>query len=357
MRRAASAAAAAALWVAGHVGSARGGGSAVRCSVGGEPVEPVRCAGLSHCVAWNGRDGPSDCRAVEAQAVAAVDELFDGVAVTEVHTACKDALTALHCARAFSAMECDGDAAGLALTAPPCGAACERILADCARHTALGPLQPAGAAELCSAEDGYGADEASCAELPRQDQLVLAAQHGLSPLAVDYIAQWEADEQTYDDTFLSSTHHTARSELKGWSFYTKGARWFDPAWFGQEQEGSPAQRQYSQLQAAEYVLRARIKRRAEEEGGEGEEGGGGGDEALLRQLGADEPSGGGPGEAPLFGWMEAATCLCVLLAYRFQRQLAAEEAEALAAEQLLADSAADGPAAESAGADDGPSPR
>ena len=58
---------------------------------------------------------------------------------------------------------------------------------------------------------------------------------------------------------------TARSELKGWSFYTKGARWFDPAWFGQEQEGSPAQRQYSQLQAAEYVLRARIKRRAEEQ--------------------------------------------------------------------------------------------
>ena len=179
---------------------------------------------------------------------------------------------------------------------------------------------------------------------------MLAAQHGLSPLAVDYIAQWEADEQTYDDTFLSSTHHTARSELKGWSFYTKGARWFDPAWFGQEQEGSPAQRQYSQLQAAEYVLRARIKRRAEEEGG-------GGDEALLRQLGTDEPSGGGPGEAPLFGWMEAATCLCVLLAYRFQRQLAAEEAEALAAEALLADSA-DGPAAETAeSADDGPSPR
>ena len=66
---------------------------------------------------------------------------------------------------------------------------------------------------------GYDTDPSNCAPLPRQDQLVLAAQHGLSPLAVDFIQLWEADEERYDDTFLTSTHHTSRSEMKGTTIF------------------------------------------------------------------------------------------------------------------------------------------
>ena len=41
-------------------------------------------------------------------------------------------------------------------------------------------------------------------------------------------------------------------------------------------------------------------------------------------------------EPPLFGWMECATCVCVALAWRFQNQVAEQEArEAAEAEASL----------------------
>lgn len=246
------------------------------CTFKGKSVHPQRCSNLRHCTAWNGHYGPHsdafDCSRAEAEAVASVQELFSGVGSTEVHTACWEALLTLHCARVFGQMQCEG-AAELGLGTKPCSSACERISADCAEHTSA----EAGSKSLmCTAELGYDTDASNCAPLPRQDQLVLAAQHGLSPLAVDFIQLWESDEEKYGDTFLTATHHTSRSEMKGWSFYTNGPRWFDPSWFGLE-EGTAIQRQYSQLQAAEYVLRARIARRQKETGEEP-------DPVLLKQL-------------------------------------------------------------------------
>ena len=247
------------------------------CTFKGKSVHAQRCSGLRHCDAWNGQYGPQsdtyDCSRVEAEAVASVQGLFAGVDSTEVHTACWEALMTLHCARVFGQMQCEG-AAELGVGTKPCSSACERISADCAEHTAGAQLGSGGL--TCTAEMGYDTDPSICAPLPRQDQLVLAAQHGLSPLAVDFIQLWEADEERYDDTFLTSTHHTSRSEMKGWSFYTNGPRWFDPTWFGLE-AGTAIQRQYSQLQAAEYVLRARIARRLKETGEEP-------DPVLLKQL-------------------------------------------------------------------------
>ena len=202
------------------------------CTFKGQSVHPQRCSGLRHCKAWNGHYGPQsgalDCSRAEAEAVASVQGLFLGVDSTEVHTACWEALMTLHCARVFGQMQCEGSAE-LGLGTRPCSSACERINADCAEHTSA---QIGSGALTCTAEMGYDTDPSNCAPLPRQDQLVLAAQHGLSPLAVDFIQLWESDEERYDDTFLTSTHHTSRSEMKGWSFYTNGPRWFDPTWFG-----------------------------------------------------------------------------------------------------------------------------
>jgi hypothetical protein len=260
----------------GAADTAAAGLVAQSCTFKGKPVHPQRCSGLRHCDAWNGRYGPQSdllyCARAEAQAVAAVDGLFAGVEGTQVHTACREALTALHCARVFGELQCEGGAE-LGLGTKPCSSACERISADCAEHTTA---QSGSGALVCTAEAGYDTDPANCELLPRQDQLVLAAQHGLSPLAVDFIGLWESDEEKYDDTFLSATHRTSRSEMKGWSFYTNGPRWFDPTWFGLE-GGTAIQRQYSQLQAADHVLRARITRRQKETGEEP-------DPVLLKQL-------------------------------------------------------------------------
>lgn len=202
------------------------------CTFKGQTVHPQRCSGLRHCTAWNGHYGPQsgalDCSRAEAEAVASVQGLFLGVDSTEVHTACWEALMTLHCARVFGQMQCERSAE-LGLGTKPCSSACERISADCAEHTTV---QVGSGALTCTAEMGYDTEPANCTPLPRQDQLVLAAQHGLSPLAVDFIQLWESDEERYDDTFLTSTHHTSRSEMKGWSFYTNGPRWFDPTWFG-----------------------------------------------------------------------------------------------------------------------------
>jgi hypothetical protein len=289
------------------------------CTFKGKPVQPQRCSGLRYCEAYNGKYGPQsdllDCKSVEAQAVGAVNGLFDGVEdSSQVHSACWVALVALHCARVFGQLSCE-DGAKLGLGAKPCSSACERIVADCAEHVTA---SSSGFALKCTADEGYDTDPANCATLPKQDQLVLAAQHSLSPMAADLVGLWSSDEEKYDDVFLSATHRTSRSEMKGWSFYTNGPRWFDPAWFGLE-GGTAIQRQYSQLQAAEHVLRVRIDRRKKETGEEP-------DPMILNQLTGDAKDAGAIAEdAPLFGWMEAGTCACVFLAYRFQNQVAEQE--------------------------------
>lgn len=189
-----------------------GGLVAQVCTFRGKPVQPQRCSGLRHCEAYNGKYGPQsdmlDCKRAEAQAVSAVSGLFDGVDSTQVHSACWDALLALHCARVFGQLSCE-DGAKLGLGAKPCSSTCERIVADCAEHATV----KGGFALQCTADEGYDTDPANCAALPKQDQLVFAAQHSLSPLAADLVGLWSSDEEKYDDVFLSATHRTSRSEM------------------------------------------------------------------------------------------------------------------------------------------------
>jgi hypothetical protein len=85
----------------------------------------------------------------------------------------------------------------------------------------------------------------------------LAAQHGLSPLAADYVEIWRSNPEKYDQRFLKvvswlhphvapcvnlitcvgaravQTHSENLASVKGWSFYgMQGPRWFNPRWFG-----------------------------------------------------------------------------------------------------------------------------
>jgi len=71
---------------------------------------------------------------------------------------------------------------------------------------------------------------------------MLAAQHGLSPIAADYVEIWRADPVKFHNTFLRKVHQDNLANLKGWSFYgMQGPRWFDPRWFGHEVAQSPVQ--------------------------------------------------------------------------------------------------------------------
>ena len=168
------------------------------CAYKGEPSGSERCAGLAVCSAWNGKLGPlgasvGGCAAAEALAVLASLSLAPG-GVEPDAPACRDALRALACAAVMSRFGCPGQPAA----AKPCSSACAKVLTDCGADAAAGAARCGGA--------DFAAD-GSCAEIPQQNQIMLAAQYGLSPIAVSKIEEWT----DRDDAFLRGALNLLRS--------------------------------------------------------------------------------------------------------------------------------------------------
>jgi hypothetical protein len=251
--------------------------------------------------------------AAERNSLAARDASAD-----HTHSACHSAIATLDCAIAFSRFQCGGEPQ----YGKPCISVCRKIVSDCknaARESDLANTWDVE--EMCTLERGFGED-ASCAEIPRENQLMVAAANGLSPLAVNYAELWQ-DETKFDDHFLHVAHAQARAAAKGQSFIASGPRWFGSYFF--EDATSLVQDQFSQAQASEHVLRERvIKRRhtkAVEASGDVAPGEGDANIDRLVQLEFESAAATMQTDEPLFGWMEVGTIVVVAVAYHFQRKL------------------------------------